>query len=293
MITIFSTPKDFNGEFDIIQKNAMSSWRAISEDIEIIIMGEAIGANEVAESINAMYIANVPVSFNGTPTIPGLFESAENNGNHDVYCFLNSDIILEPNFLTTIQSIYLNMKKFLVVGYRFNIDVKSSIDFSNQSESKLFFDRAQSKAVKGISSAIDIFCFTKGVFQKIPQFTVGRPGFDNWLLWKARRNLVPVIDITSTTKIFHQNHSYNFKGFKEHSNILNSQEAKCNKKLLGDHALTLNDANWILKLGKIRKKNDKKFKQRNLGKLPTIFPEFSIILKIYKKIYRRLLNLLN
>ena len=42
MITIFSTPKDFDGEFEIIQKNAMSSWRAISKDIEIIIMGDVI-----------------------------------------------------------------------------------------------------------------------------------------------------------------------------------------------------------------------------------------------------------
>ena len=37
MITIFCTPKNFEGIFDIIQKNAIRSWRYLSEDLEIII----------------------------------------------------------------------------------------------------------------------------------------------------------------------------------------------------------------------------------------------------------------
>ena len=291
MITIFSTPKDFFGEYEIIQKNAISSWRAISKDIEIIIMGDSKGAKEVADSINAIYIANIPSSDHGTPTIPGLFETANRNGSNNIYCFLNSDIILAPDFITAIKGINLKMNKFLAVGHRFNIDVISAIDFSNQSESELFFRKAQIEAVKESSSAIDIFCFTKGVYKNIPKFTVGRDGFDNWLLWKARRNLVPVIDITTTTKIFHQNHSYNFKGFKKHSDVQNSQETKDNQILLGSNALNLKDANWVFDSNRVQKKNDAKFKQRNLGKLPIIFPEFSIILNIYKKIYRRISNL--
>ena len=121
MLTIFSTPKDFIGHFDIIQTNAINSWRALSNDIEIIIFGNSIGAKEVAAAINAIHIENVPVSDNGLPTIPGLFESAESNGSNKVYCFLNSDIILSLDFLTAIQSIYSHRKKFLAIGYRYNI----------------------------------------------------------------------------------------------------------------------------------------------------------------------------
>ena len=183
------------------------------------------------------------------------------------------------------------MSKFLAVGYRYNIDVRSSIDFSNKSESNRFFISAEKDAVKGASSAIDIFCFTRGEYKNIPEFSVGRPGFDNWLLWKARRTFVPVIDITTDTKIYHQNHSYNFKSFKTHSDILNSDEAKLNYNLLGNNGLTLNDTNWVLKDGKLGKKKNNEFKQRNLGKLGIIFPEFSFILILYKKIYRRLFNI--
>ena len=42
MITIFCTPKNFEGIFDIVQKNAIRSWRYLSDDLEIIIFGKSI-----------------------------------------------------------------------------------------------------------------------------------------------------------------------------------------------------------------------------------------------------------
>jgi len=291
MFTIFSTPKDFSGEFDLIQKNALSSWRNISDEIEIIILGKSKGAKAAAMAIDALYIPDIPLSDQGTPTIPGLFKFSENNGMHNVFCFLNSDIILSPDFFSSIQTVHSHFGKFLAIGFRYNIDVQSTIDFSIKSKSQEFFMTAEQKAVKGSSSAIDLFCFSKGLFKKIPEFAVGRPGFDNWLIWKARRTFTPVIDITNDTKIYHQNHSYNFKGFKNHHDVLNSPEALDNQRLLGNSGLTLNDSNWVLDSGKVYKRNDEKFKQRNLGKLSILYPEFSIILIIYKKIYRRISNL--
>ena len=47
MITIFCTPKNFEGIFDIIQKNAIRrSWRYLSEDLEIIIFGKSKGSKK-------------------------------------------------------------------------------------------------------------------------------------------------------------------------------------------------------------------------------------------------------
>ena len=74
MLTIFSTPKDFLGEFNIIQTNALKSWRAIHEEIEIILIGGSFGVKAAAELINAKYIQEVEQSSQGTPTISGLFE---------------------------------------------------------------------------------------------------------------------------------------------------------------------------------------------------------------------------
>ena len=37
MITIFTHTKPFKGHFGVIQYNAINSWRALSEDVEIMI----------------------------------------------------------------------------------------------------------------------------------------------------------------------------------------------------------------------------------------------------------------
>ena len=51
MITLFTTPKDFTGIFKVIQTNALNSWRVISHDIQIIIMGNSDGSKDVAKLI--------------------------------------------------------------------------------------------------------------------------------------------------------------------------------------------------------------------------------------------------
>ena len=62
MITIFTTTKNFEGEFEIIQENALSNWRTLSNQIEIFIMGDSIGAKEAAIRNNAKYIKDNKIS---------------------------------------------------------------------------------------------------------------------------------------------------------------------------------------------------------------------------------------
>ena len=40
MITLFATTKNFTDIFKTIQLNALNSWRALSNDIQIIIFGD-------------------------------------------------------------------------------------------------------------------------------------------------------------------------------------------------------------------------------------------------------------
>ena len=65
------------------------------------------------------------------------------------------------------------------------------------------------------------------------------------------------------------------------------QDGKINQKLHQRRTLNLLDCNYHIEYGNIFKKKSKDYINRNLGKLPTIFPEFSSILILYKKIYRR------
>tara|TARA_B100001123_G_C15305522_1_gene1022552 strand:- start:1684 stop:2565 length:882 start_codon:yes stop_codon:yes gene_type:complete len=287
VVTIFSTPKDFSGEFDIIQRNAMNSWRAISEEIEIIIIGESLGAKDAAKSISAKYIKNVETSNEGTPTISGLFGVAEKYANNNILCYVNADIILPKNFLGLISILLNEKRKFMTVGYRWDLDVPDPIDFRDDKILGAFWENAKKNAKKHACTGIDYFIFKKGTFKNMLDLAIGRFGWDNWLLWKVRRMRIPLIDVSNEIFAIHQNHSYRFGDFKSESSILSNSESIHNQNKIDGKTLNLLDANYHLDYGKIKKKGSKEFINRNLGKLPIIFPEFSLLLKIYKKLYRK------
>ena len=107
MITIFSTPKNFEGIYKIIQMNALQSWRKISPDIQIIILGDSKGSQAAANEISADYIPKVLSSKQGTPILSDLFRQSENIAKFSIMTFINSDIILPESFLIAIKYSFL------------------------------------------------------------------------------------------------------------------------------------------------------------------------------------------
>ena len=284
MITIFTTPKNFKDIFNKIQYNALSSWRAISPDIEIIIFGDSKGSKAAAAKINAKYIPEVRCSPRGVPFLSDLFYKAEKIAKFSILVYNNADIILPKNFLSVVQNAAKEFTKLLMVGYRWDMDVKNIINFQDPIENELFWERSKKESIKHGCTGSDYLVFRKNSFRNIPDLVIGRPGYDNWLIWKARRSFIPVIDISNEVMVIHQNHNYRAytdpKLFPEPDSIMN-------KNIHGDRTLNLLDTNYHLINGKVEKKHFKEFKNRNLGKLPKIFPEFSIPLAIYKKLYRK------
>ena len=59
-----------------------------------------------------------------------------------------------------------------------------------------FWKTSKIKSIKQSPAAIDYFIFRKNSLRNIPDFVIGRPGYDNWLIWYARRNFIPVIDLS-------------------------------------------------------------------------------------------------
>ena len=254
-----------------------------------MIIGDSQGAKEAAKLVSAVYIKDVETSSQGTPTISGLFKVAERNANNNMLCYVNADIILPENFLKIISILKNNKRKFMAVGHRWNLNIIDSIDFEKPSECKRFWSYAKIKSNKHACTGIDYFIFRKGTFNNFPSLAIGRFGWDNWLLWKTRRMILPLIDLSDKIFAVHQNHSYKFDNFESSADLLVSDDGINNKDKIGGNTLNLLDTNYHLSNGKIEKKKSSEFINRNLGNLPIIFPEFSIPLIIYKKLYRKYL----
>ena len=109
MITIFCTPKNFEGIFNTIQKNAIRSWRQLSKDIEIIIFGNSKGAKEISIEVEGIYYPEVKCSKNGVPLLSDLFHKANKIASFDILLFINSDILLPQNIIEAIKNIKISL----------------------------------------------------------------------------------------------------------------------------------------------------------------------------------------
>ena len=282
MITIFSTAKDFIGDDKIRQENALSSWRSISNEIEIIIFDKSQGTEEVSKKINAVYVPDIELSSYGTPILSDLFEKANKIAKFSTLCYINADIILPDNFLSAVQIAQKSFRKFLMVGYRWDMENNTVVNFFDTKEKKVFWENAIRYSKKQSCSFIDYFIFKKNQLGNIPNFTMGFPGYDNWMIWNARRKLMPVIDASKSIQVIHQNHDVPMYKKDGHRKLVKRND-NVNKPLHEDNVLNLLDCTHFIRNGTIEKNNEKEAKMRYWYKLEKIFPELSIPIKLYRR----------
>ena len=196
---------------------------------------------------------------------------------NSILTFINADIILPGNFFDEVMTVSKYFNKFLMVGHRWDMDVDDIIEFENDNAKNNFWERVKINSEKHACSGIDYFVYKRNQWKKLPDFIIGRPGFDNWLIWKARRRLFPVIDSTESIQAIHQNHPVN--QFYE-------IEGDKNKKLHNGKTLNILDSTYILSKSKVVRKKGQDFIIRNLHRLPSIFPEFFYPITIYRLIYK-------
>jgi hypothetical protein len=131
MITFFTTAKPFEGHSGIIQRNALTSWKLLGPDVEVILFGDESGASEIARELSLRHEPQVKRNEFGKKRLDNMFARAQSVARHDVLCYSNCDIILRPDFFEAIKRIKSTYKDFLAIGKRWNVDISETIDFSN------------------------------------------------------------------------------------------------------------------------------------------------------------------
>jgi len=207
-ITFFSTPKPFTKPHtNTIQRNAIQSWLRAGNDIEVLLIGEEEGLAEVAAEYGVRHLPNVARNLFGTPLISSIFQLAHEASDSELMVYVNTDIILPPNFQEIVQQVANQADDFLAVGHRWDFDLTEKLDFSENWDENLQKDaRAQGKR-RG-SSSIDYFIFPRKFYTHIPDFAIGRTAWDNWMIFHAHEQKLPVIILTSSLMVIHQNHGF-------------------------------------------------------------------------------------
>ena len=207
LLTIFATPKKFEGHIGVIQRNAIESWTRMRPRPEIILFGTDAGTADVANEFGLRHVPNVKCNEWGTPLVSDLFAQAENLGQTPVLAYVNSDIILFDDFAQALGRIAATGRNFLMVGRRTDVDIKDSVNFQGDWATQVR-ERALRNGVLQIARSIDYFAFSRGLYPAMPPLAIGRFWWDNWLLWKARAVDATVVDASSAVLAVHQNHDY-------------------------------------------------------------------------------------
>ena len=246
MITFFSTPKPFRGHIGVIQRNAIRSWTLVHPDAEVILFGHEEGAAETARDLGVRHEPEVDRNALGTPLLSSLFERAGRLARHDRVCFLNADILLLDDFLAASTRLSGIHERSLMVGRRCDLDITEPVDFSNPEWRQGLRKLARERGKLRPPQWIDFFVFPRGLLSgQVPHFAVGRPGYDNWLLWKVRDMGVPVVDATGVLLAIHQNHDYSHHPGGQ-AGLWQDVEAKQNYALLDGHFATIDNATHCL-----------------------------------------------
>jgi len=249
MLTFFSTPKPFLGHIGVIQRNALRSWLRVHPDVEILLFGDDFGAAEACSELGIRHVPGVRKNRYGTKYLASIYDQAQELARHDLLCHVNCDILLLDDFPQAIHRVSGQLGPFVLAGRRWDVDIHEPLPFETPGWQNEVRELAVHTNRQRPSQWIDYFVFRKGLFHnQIPEFVIGRPGWDNWLLWFARHSGACLIDASAVVRAVHQNHDYGYHPEGE-KGVWEGEEAQENYALLHGHRRfrTLDNATHLLK----------------------------------------------
>ncbi len=234
-LAVFTAPKPFTDpHIRTIQRNAIRSWMQLPET-EVVLIGEEEGLAETAAEFGLLHLPQAARNDHGTPLVSSIFSLAEAHTTAPLLAYVNADILLLDDFLSAAERLAAWKDRFLMVGQRWDLDVTAPLDFSPGWQEALR-RRARAEGRLHPPAGSDYFLFPRGLFADMPSFAIGRAGWDNWMIYRARRAGWPVVDASASVFIVHQNHDYrHLPGGQPH---YRQPETLENIRLAGGRAVT-------------------------------------------------------
>ena len=207
---MFTTAKASRGHIEVIQRNALKSWKLLDPEVEIIVFGDDEGAAEMCGELGLRHEAQALRNASGTKRLDFIFGRAQEIARHETLCYVNCDIVLTREFAEALRQVRAWRAKFLMVGRRWDTEVREAIDFSRARWAEELVGRARAEGYQRFYHNIDYFAFARGMYAEIPPLVIGRVGWDPWVVGKAYASGAAVVDVSEVVCAVHQNHDYGY-----------------------------------------------------------------------------------
>lgn len=208
LLTLFTAPKSFeNPHINTIQRNMLRNWQALGDEVAVAVIGEDPGVAEVCAEYGITYLPDVRTNAKGTPLISSIFELGRSLNESPFLAYANADILFLPDLVEAVHRLSQDTGSFLAIGQRYDTDITETLDFTGDWPEVLRRLVAERGRLHGQAGS-DYFIYPRACFKDIPDFAVGRAGWDNWMLYEARRQGWKLVDATPSITAIHENHDY-------------------------------------------------------------------------------------
>jgi|GEM_PF-1344892 len=208
-VTFFSLPRPMTPPFDRIQYNAVWSWTQIP-GARVVLFGDEEGIDQLlAISPAITHVPTIARNHNGTPLVNSLIQQIGQVTDDPWIAFINTDIVVSPGMGQAIYQVQSQLSApYVLMCRRWDTDTPFVIPTDDpQWFETISAQVGDNKTLYG-KNGIDFMMYPQGLYDAMPPFSIGWPGasYDNWMVWEARRQRVPVIELTDQVVMFHQNH---------------------------------------------------------------------------------------
>jgi hypothetical protein len=237
VLTFVTWPKPFVGVTAATQRTAIRTWALAAPDTQVILFGDEEGTAEAAAELGAEHSPELERNEFGTALLNDLIARTRVRARHELLCLANADVAFGDGLREAVARARWAAPRFLLIGR-----CREIAELGREADRAEIAELARFAPLRE-PGALDYFVFPRDLFVEVPAFALGRAGFDNWLVWRARQLAVPVFDATEVVTAVHQRHGYDHVQGGERS-AYTGVEAQRNVELAGGwlHLYNVEDA---------------------------------------------------
>ncbi|XP_036363601.1 uncharacterized protein LOC115217102 isoform X2 [Octopus sinensis] len=218
LLTLFTT-WDHHDSKKELHENTVRNWLAFGPSVKVIVFSANPETRIFCEKIGCNYQYITVQRVTGVPLLKSMYLEAQKSFDSFFYAFANADILFEANLIKTLERVlymFNNTEKaILIIGQRTNVmNVTKEEAVPVNSVTKIALNRGTIFR----TDAEDYFITSKPFpWKAFPDFIVGSPAYDNWLVAYAIHNNFLTIDATNSIIAVHQTtRSGNYDGHHKH-----------------------------------------------------------------------------
>ncbi|MEZ6095322.1 MAG: hypothetical protein R3C03_14000 [Pirellulaceae bacterium] len=274
-VTIFALPKPFETtQARINQANALLSWKSLEPAVQVVLFGDDLGIEDFAIKHGLIYGGALRRNQFGTPLLSDAFRRVHELTESPLIMYSNADVIYSSDLLKAAEEMqsHFSEQPFVAFGRRVDVPIDKQLDFSDASVWSWL--RSQVKSQGRLSPIVckEYFLFSRGVYDSIPDFAVGRGNWDNWMIHQARENNLPVVNASAAIEAIHQRHDYRHLKTSRLGCYVTCPEARENQRLAGGrHLVHGSSGTWTMSNQGIVRNPDPKSNQDFWGDLSHFF----------------------